>query len=137
MVISVFGIFLGGIIEFAHAYLVIHTLNAAAKRAARYGAAEGVSTTEVRDRVDELLGSTFRPSEATIYVKDAGVFDSAPFNPTAVDYTNLPDIELEDAEPTQLFAVRVSVPYNEIAIMPTTMWVKDLTLWGGAVMRHE
>jgi hypothetical protein len=135
VVVPVFAVFLAAIMEFGHAFLVVGTLNAAAKQAARYGAVDGITTAEVTTRVNEVLNAAFDASQTTIYVKDGSVFDaSSP--PSSVDYTLLPNIELSNAERRQLYVVRVEVDYNDVALMPP-FWAKDLTLYGQSVMRHE
>lgn len=134
VVVPVFAVFLAAIMEFGHAFLVVGTLNAAAKQAARYGAVDGISTAEVEARVNQVLSAAFDASQTTVYVKNAGVFDTGA--PENVDYTQLPNIELLNAERRQLYVVRVEVDYNDVALMPP-FWAKDLKLFGQSVMRHE
>ncbi len=135
VVVPVFAVFLAAIMEFGHAFLVVGTLNAAAKQAARFGAVDGITTAEVTARVNEILDSAFDASQTTVFVKDASVFDaSSP--PSNIDYTALPNIELSTAERRQLYVVRVEVDYNDVALMPP-FWAKDLKLYGQSVMRHE
>ena len=135
VIAPVFGIFLAGIMEFGHAFLTVGTLNAAAKQAARYGAVEGISSTEVETRADNILSAAVDTTSATYLVKDASIFDSGSV-PESIDYSGLPDIELLNAERRQLYVVRIEIPYNDVAIMPP-FWAKDLTLVGQSVMRHE
>lgn len=136
IVLPVFFLFIFAIIEFGHAYLVIGTMTAAAKKAARLGAAEGVTTQEVIDEVEAILGSSIDLSNATIMVKDASVFDTPGVNPDSISYSGLPDIELEDAEATQLYVVRIEVPYDDVALLPP-FWAGGMDLHGESVMRHE
>jgi len=136
LTITTFAIFLGGILEFGHVYMVIGTLNGAAKRAARYGAAEGITTAEVEARVDEILSKGFDHTQATVYVRDASVFDDGATDPSTISYSGLPAIELADAEVRDLYVVRVEVPYEDVALIPP-FWAKNVTLTGQSVMRHE
>ena len=136
LVISVFLVFLFGIIEFGHVYLVINTLNAAAKRAARHGAVEDVTTQEVVARVNEILAQSIDPDQATVLVKDASVFDSPGVDAGSVVYEDLPNIELADASARQLYVVRITVPYSSVSLIPP-FWAKDAVLRGQSVMRHE
>lgn len=136
LVSSLFAMFLAMIMELGHVYLIINALNASAKRAARYGVVEGVTTAEVLTKANTLVGSTFAPAEATISVLDGSVFDSEGYDADNFNYSELPDIELADVESRQLFVVRVSVPYEDVAIMPP-FWMKGMTLSGQSVMRHE
>ena len=136
LVIPVFALFLAGLLEFGHAYSVIHTLNGAAYKAARLGAAEGSTSTETRAMVEQILSKAIRTNHATVYVKDASIFDDREIEPGEIDYEDLPEIELANAESRQLFLVRVQVPYEDVAVLPP-FWVKDINLFGQAVMRHE
>ncbi len=88
------------------------------------------------DRVKARVNGAFKSSKATVLVKDANTFESASTNPATVNITTLPNIELNTADSRRLFIVRVSVPYNDVAIMPP-FWAKNLTLHGESVMRHE
>ena len=76
------------------------------------------------------------PGDATVLIKDGSDFDTPGFDPTGLNYAALPNIEVEDADPKQLFIVRIEVPYNDVAILPP-FWIKNITLSGQAVMRHE
>lgn len=136
LVSSLFAMFLAMIMELGHVYLVINALNASAKRAARYGVVEGVTTAEVLAKANSLIGSTFAPAEATVSILDGSIFDSDGYDADTFDYSSLPTIELDDAETRQLFVVRVSVPYDDVAIIPP-FWIKGVTLYGQSVMRHE
>jgi hypothetical protein len=136
IVLPVFGIFMAGLMETGHAYMVMQVLNSAAKQGAREGVVEGKTTDDVIAKADSIFSAAFDPAEATIYVKDGSSFDTDGFDPTGLDYTSLPDIELSEAESRQLFIVRIEVPYNDVALLPP-FWVKNITLTGMAVMRHE
>ena len=135
VVAPVFAVFLAGIMEFGHAFLVVGTLNAAAKQAARHGAVEGISTADVVTKANGILGSAINTTKATVLVKDASVFDQ-PTLPTTIKYDELPSIELKSADRRQLYVVRISVKYNDVALIPP-FWAKDLELVGQSVMRHE
>ena len=136
VVLPVFSLFLFTLFEVAHAYMVVNILNAAATKAAREGVAEGVTTATVSAKVLSVLSAAFDVSNASVYVKNAGVFDTPGVDPTAIDYATLPDIELSNADPRQLFVVRVEIPYDTIAIFPPK-WITGVTLKGQSVMRHE
>jgi len=135
-VLPVFMLFLWGLIEFGHAYMVINSLNAAAKKAAREGSVDGVSTAVVEQKVRDYLESAIDISSLNVMVKSAGVFDDGGVNPQNIDYANLPPIELAEAEPRQLYIVRVELPYEDVSITPP-YWIKGVTLKGQSVMRHE
>ncbi|MCA9023685.1 MAG: pilus assembly protein [Planctomycetaceae bacterium] len=136
VVLPVFGIFLAGLMETGHAYMVMDVLNSAAKQAARLGALEGKTSAQVLALAQAKIGGAVNPSDATVYIKDGSDFDTPGFDPTGISYSGLPDIEVQDAEARQLFIVRIEVPYNDVAILPP-FWIKDITLSGQAVMRHE
>ncbi|MGD9857454.1 MAG: TadE/TadG family type IV pilus assembly protein [Planctomycetaceae bacterium] len=136
VVLPVFGIFMAGLMEAGHAYMVMQVLNSAAKQAARIGVVDGKTTADVTAKADAVFSAAFNPVGATVYVKDGSSFDVSGFDPTGLDYTGLPDIEVSEAESRQLFIVRIEVPYNDVAILPP-FWVQGITLSGMAVMRHE
>lgn len=136
IVLPVFFLFIVAIIEFGHAYLVIGTMTAAVKKASRMGAADGVTTQQVIDEIEEILGAAIDLSNATIMVKDASVFDEANVDVESISYSGLTDIELSDAEDMQLFIVRIEVPYDDVALLPP-FWAGGMQLHSESVMRHE
>lgn len=137
MVMPVFAIFMAGIIEFGHAYLVIGSLNAAARGAARLGAVEDITTAQVQAEAKRILGAAFRNSNAvTIRVKDAGVFDQSAPDVSNINYAGLPNVEVSSLKAGKLFVVQLEVPYKDVAIM-SPFWAKSVTLRSQSVMRHE
>lgn len=136
IVLPVFGVFLAGLMETGHAFMVMDVLNSSAKQAARLGALEGKTSAQVLALAQDKISGAVEPVNATVMIKDGSDFDTPGFDPTGLDYTSLPDIEVEDAESKQLFIVRIEVPYNDVAILPP-FWIKNITLSGQAVMRHE
>jgi len=135
VVAPVFAIFLAAIMEFGHAFLVVGTLNAAAKQAARHGAVDGITTADVVAKANGILGAALETSDATVLVKDASIFDAESL-PETIEYDELPNIEVSTAGRRQLYVVRIEVDYNDVAIMPP-FWAKDVHLVGQSVMRHE
>ena len=136
VVLPVFLTMVWGMIEFGHAFMTMHVLNAAANSAARVGMTEYASTGDVVQRAEQILESAIDVGNVTIDVKDASVFDQPGMDPASVNYDALPDINLLDAEPRQLFVVCISVPYDEVGIMGPK-WLTGLNLVGQSVMRHE
>ncbi len=136
MVLPVFGVFLAGLMETGHAFMIMDVLNSSAKQAARLGALEGKTSAQVLTRAQAKIGGAVDPADATVYIKDGSVFDTPGYDPTGLNYAGLPNIEVADAETRQLFIVRIEVPYNDVAILPP-FWIKNITLSGQAVMRHE
>ncbi len=134
--LPVFFILLFGLIEFGHVYMTIHTLNSAARRAARLGIRESSSTTDVRELAESIASSAMSVDQVSIIVKDGSIFDTAGVDASTIDYEALPDIELTDAERRQMFTVRVSVDYADVAILGPK-WLGHLPLYGQAVMRRE
>ena len=135
VVTPVFAVFLAAIMEFGHAFLVVGTLIAAAKQAARFGAVDGISTADTVTHANGILAAAMDTAQTTVLVKDASVFDQ-PTLPETIDYNDLPNIELQTAERRQLYVVRIEVDYNDVAIVPP-FWAKDIQLVGQSVMRHE
>lgn len=136
LITPVFVLFLASLMEFGHFYLVRHLTNAAARKAASYGCAEGVTNTQVIDKAKEVINGGYNANKATIIVKDASTFDSPGVNPSTLNYDSLPAITLASAETSQFFLVQVKVPYNDVAILPP-FWLKNVTVTGRSVMRHE
>lgn len=136
LVMPIFGMFLAGIMEFGHYYLVVHSLNSAARNGALLGSYEGATNAEVVAKVTTLLNASIKASEATILVRSAAVFDTANVDPATVDYNSLPAIDLTQADTGDCFLVQVQVPYDKVALLPP-FWIKGRTITGRAVMRHE
>ncbi len=138
VVLPVFFTFLFGFIEFGHCYMTIHTLNSAARRAARMGVGEDITTEQVSDLAHSILDSAIDADTTgvNITVKDASVFDDPAVDPSTIDYDSLPSVEVADVESRTLFLVRIEVPYHEIGIMGPR-WIDTLNLHGQAIMRKE
>ena len=73
----------------------------------------------------------YRKTNILLYFDSGGTLPS-----TASEFAALPDLSLENAEPRQLFLIRASIPYNDIAFIPFTV-LEGVTLSGQAFMRHE
>jgi len=137
VVLPVFLFMVFAIIEFGHAQMVNNVLNSACRNGARTGSVEGTSTNQVLNQVDTTLGQVIPTASVAIVVKDASVYDSEGAPPTTeAGLLALPDIELSGAEPRQLFMVRASVPYNDIALM-SMPFMEGVVLTGQSFMRHE
>ena len=133
--LPVFCVIMVGLMECGHAMMIRHSLETSARQAARYGAVDGISTAQVTTRAKAIMAKATR-TVPTVLVKDGSVFDSDNFDPTTINYSALPNKELSTADNDQMFIVRLSVPYNDVSLLPP-FWIKDITLTGQAVMRHE
>lgn len=136
-ILPVFFFLVYGIVEYGHAQMVANTLNAAARASARFAATNGVTTAECEAQFREVMGSAIDASKVTIMVKDASVYDTggdAPSTPS--EFSDLPDQELADAAPRQLFIVRATVDYNDVALIGMP-FLQGVTLTGHAISRHE
>ncbi|MCA9049449.1 MAG: pilus assembly protein [Planctomycetaceae bacterium] len=138
VVLPVFFTFIFGFIEFGHVFMTIHTLNSAARRAARLGVGESATTAQVETLAHDILDSAIDADleNVRILVKDASTFDSMSFDVSSVDYDALPDVTIEDLEPRSLFIVRIQVPYSEVGILGPR-WISGVNLYGQSVMRKE
>lgn len=136
IVLPVFFLILFGFIEFGHVFMTIHTLNSAARRAARLGVSETTTTASVIALANQVVSSAIPNTSTTILVKNGDAFDVTGMNASTINYSTLPDIELSTAERRQLFIVRVSVPYSSVAILGPK-WLGGLTVYGQCVMRKE
>ncbi len=138
VVLPVFFTVLFGFIEFGHCFMTIHTLNSAARRAARLGVGEGVTSDDVYDLAYAILDSAIDADleNVTIEILDASIFDDSTVDASQIDYSQLSSVEVADLEERTLFMVRIEVPYSEVGIMGPR-WVGNLNLYGQAVMRKE
>lgn len=142
LVLPVFLLFVLGLVELGHALMVKHVLQSACRQAARIGSTEGHTTAEVQAKTLSVLGSAVNPAAVTVYVKNAGAFDAGA-NPSTSGSAleGMPSIELNNADPRQLFMVRAKVKYKDIAIVPNIPYLGNfldgVTLEGQAFMRHE
>jgi hypothetical protein len=122
--------------------MVSNVLRSACRQAARIGSTEGNSTADVQAKTLEVLGSAVDPSLVTVYVKDASSFDSSSSPDTSGSaLESMPNLELTNAEPRQLFMVRAKVRYEDIAIVPNIPFLgpflDNVVVKGQAFMRHE
>ena len=136
LTLPIFIMFLAALMEFSHFMFVSHMLKAAAKSGARYGSTGGVTTAQVQSNVQQIVASSIKAGKATILVRDASVFDTANMNPSTINYSTLPNVELSTIEQGHLYIVQVTVPYNSVALLPP-FWVKNRTVTGQSVLRHE
>lgn len=141
LVLPVFLLFVLGLIELGHAQLVKHVLRSACRQAARMGTTEGKTTADVRAKVLATMSSLVSESDIEVYVKNAGTYDSGGQPESGADLEALPNIELSNADPLQLFMVRAKVHYHDVAIVPNIPYLgsflDDVVLEGQAFMRHE
>lgn len=136
MTLPIFLLVLWGLMEFTHVIFVSHMLKAAAKSGARYGSTAGVTTAQVQARVQQIVGSAIKSSKATVLIRDAAIFDTSTVKPGSINYNTLPTMELSTTDQGHLYVVQVTVPYNQVALFPP-MWVKNRTVTGQSVLRHE
>ncbi|WP_339744884.1 TadE/TadG family type IV pilus assembly protein [uncultured Rubinisphaera sp.] len=136
VVVPVFGIFLAAMVEFGHAYMVQTALRGAAKKAARYGVANGVTTSDVKQEAIRVVSAAVDTSTLSVIVKDANVFDTSETPTNGLEFEDLPDIELANANTRQLYIIRLAIPYEDVALFPP-FWTDNLTLHSQSVMRHE
>jgi hypothetical protein len=90
----------------------------------------------VKTLAKQVVGAAVRNSTTTILVKNGDTFDTSNVNASTINYASLPDIELSTAKRRQLFVVRVSVPYSDVAILGPK-WLGGVTVYGQCVMRKE
>lgn len=136
-ILPVFLLFLFFLISYGHAQMVANMIAGATRTAARYGATEGVSSAAAEARLRQIIGSGIDTSNLTVQIKDASAYDNgSAFPSTASAMASLPNLELSSAKSRQLFMVRASINYNDVAIVPVP-WLENLQISGQAFMRHE
>ncbi len=137
IVLPVFLIFVLSLVEFGHALMVNNVLRSATRAGARLGTTEGRSSAEVKAHVRQVLGRAIDPQSAEVSVKNAAVYDTGSNLPSSgSEIAALPNMEVADAEPRELFLVRARVAYNDIALVPMT-FMQEVVLEGQAFIRHE
>ncbi|MEZ6126372.1 MAG: TadE/TadG family type IV pilus assembly protein [Planctomycetaceae bacterium] len=138
VVLPMFFIVLFGFIEFGHCFMTIHTMNSAARRAARAGIGETATSAQIIAEAHDILNQAINADleNVKIQVKDASVFDTANVNAATINYENLPDVEVSTLPSQALFIVRIQVPYSEVGILGPK-WITALNLYGQSVMRKE
>jgi len=135
--LPIFFTFIFGIVEYGRLQMVSNMLQTACRTAARYGSTENVTTQQTELRVADIASAAIDTTNLNVTVKNAAVFDTAgPYPSTSAGYNALADIELNDAQPRELFLVRASIPYNEVALIPFSI-LDGVTLTGQALVRHE
>lgn len=136
-VLPVFLFFVLALIEFGHAQMVNNVLRSACRAGARLGSTQGNTTADVENFVRQALGAAIDVNAVHVFVKDAGTFDQGGSVPEQQSgFESLPDINLDSAEPRQLFLVRARVDYNDVALVPM-QFMQGVVLQGQAFMRHE
>ena len=138
--LPVFTLFLAAIMEVNHASMVAVTLRAAAEKAGRMGAIEGVTTADVEAAAMETASAAVNADSIRVFVKDASAFDAGA-RTEDTDSAGLPNIELRNARNRQLFLVRLEVNYAEVSLIPPFI-LKNAdgsakVIHGQAVNRHE
>ena len=117
--------------------MIHNLLDGASRSAGRFGANEGITTAMVEATLIDMLSSSMDTSQVNIIVKDGSSFDNGASLPaTEEEYDNLPNINIEQAGHRQLFLVRATVRYNDIAILPVPL-VGEIVLSGESLTRHE
>jgi Flp pilus assembly protein TadG len=137
IVLPVFLIFVFGLFEYCHIQMVSNLLKGSCRSAARFGATEGRTNSETTNLLSNKMAPALNPNLLAIQIKDASGYDAGgelPDSPS--DYQDMPDLNLLNAEPRQLFVVRATVNYNDVAIL-SLPWMGSITLAGQAFMRHE
>ncbi len=141
LVLPVFLLFVFGLMELGRAVFVQHVINSACRQAARIGSTTGNSTASVKNKMLDVLGAAINPNAVTVYVKDASSFDAGSPSTSGSSLESMPNIEVSDAKPGQLFMVRAKIHYGDIAIVKHIPILGDfldsVTLAGQAFIRHE
>jgi Flp pilus assembly protein TadG len=137
MIAPIFFLFVFGLIEYGRVQMISNMMNASCRSAARLGSTEGVSTADVQARVRQMMASCVAAQHLTVEVKDASVYDGTGTLPQSeTDFSAMPNLEVDDALSRQMFLVRASVAYNDIAMVPMPV-LEGVTLRGKVFMRHE
>ena len=119
VVASLLFMLLLGIIEIGRAMMVLEMLNNAARNGARVASLQGSDNTAVTAAANSALANAgFSGTSTAVQVNGA----------TA---------NVNTAVPGDLITVTVSVPYNNVTWLPTSMFLAGRTLGSTVVMRRE
>jgi hypothetical protein len=136
-VLPVFFTLVFGLIQVCHAQMVEYVLKSACRNAARFGSAGTVTTAQTQTKLEQLLRCAIDPQKVAVLIKNGNAYESGENLPSSdAQLQALPGIELSTAEPRQLFLVRASVRYSDVAII-SLPYCNHLTISGEALMRHE
>ena len=112
-------------------------LEGAARSAARHGAIEGVTSPEVDSVLRAYLDSAMDSTQVAVSIKDVSLFDNAGDPPeTREDWEELRDVEVSSLESRDLFAVRATVSFDDVALLPLP-FTEGMILEGTSILRHE
>jgi Flp pilus assembly protein TadG len=137
LVLPVFLTLVLGLIQVCHAQMIEYVLKSACRNAARYGSAGGVTSAQTEAKVRQIAASGMDPDKILVLIKQGDAFqDDATMPSTTAEYQALPDIELSSAEPKQLFVIRASVAYNDVAIL-SLPYCSGITISAESLIRHE
>ena len=136
VVLPIFLMLLFAIVEFGHAQLVNNMLNSACRNAARVGAVEGTTSAQVISQIEQTMSPVISSENLNVFVNDASIYDTGNPPTSGAEIETLPSVDLSNAEPRQLFVVRASLAFNDIAMVPMP-FLKNVTLDSQAFMRHE
>jgi len=136
-VLPVFIFFVFGIFEIGHAQMVSNLMKVSCRAGARYGSTEGVSSSQIEERVKQVLAPAMDTDFVTVIVKSGAAYDNDDDLPeTADDFDELDDFEAADAESRDIFIVRATVSYNNVSLL-SLPYTNSLVLTGTALTRHE
>lgn len=136
-VLPVFFFFVLALIEFGHAQMVNNVLRSACRSGARMGSTQGRTSADVKSHVQQVLSSAVSADAVHVFVKNGDSFDQGGAVPEQQSgFEALPDVNVHDADPGQLFLVRARIDYNDIALVPMP-FMEGVVLQGQSLMRHE
>ncbi len=78
--LPVFGLVMAGLMECGHAMMVVHTLNSAARQAARYGSTDAITSAQTATRAATIVQNSAGVAP-TVLVKDGSIFDTSDVSP--------------------------------------------------------
>ena len=115
-----------GIIEFGRVMMVGQIITTASRYGVRHAILEGSTNAEVIEMVEEYVERSLNVDRAHVTVDITITPDGS--NPTPPD--------VDDAQRRDLVEVEVSVPWNEVALVPGK-YLTGKTISSAAAMRHE
>jgi Flp pilus assembly protein TadG len=127
LVLPIFLMVVMGIVEFGRALWVANMVTNAARESARMAILDGSTNAEVTQAATDFLTQSLSVPPADVSVQ---------ITITAAPGNTDPANQCANAQSRDLINVRVSIPFNKVALIPGN-YLNSATLVGRSSMRHE
>ena len=137
LIIPVFLFFVYWLMEIAHMIAIDAIVQNGVRDAARLGSTPDVTNQQAIARLEDYVATLVPADVLQIEIKDASGYDEGTLDITdTTNFSNMPDMQLDEAEPQDLFGIRASVNVSDVAFIPWP-FTDGITIRGVSFMRHE